>query len=346
MIKPEQQKLFMDALQTGYLGIGTDSFGSRPDSAKRLEAVRMSKAAFDNFMYKPNQIGKERVKAIFTGTSSDLPILTTNSFDVTYSGLQFDFDWLAAFKEVPIESGKGFFEIVTLDNASAVKLVPEGGKLALEKLTGSKLVVFVNKYGQAIQWTDEMIRQRQLGALLETAEAAVEAHHADKADRMYALLTAGATASTAYQSTTGNTQVDNDIDTLNKVYSDLIIANKDKFRGLNANVEVLAYFPITAKGRIERAMNKVINADGGGARVQFNIRRLYTLNGNLPVPATGQDFVGLFVIPQRKIQFAQEMAPTIYSEQDILSLSYIQTSWQYYGAGAGAISQLRRGVFA
>jgi hypothetical protein len=66
----------------------------------------------------------------------------------------------------------------------------------------------------------------------------------------------------------------------------------------------------------------------------------------LPQPATGQDFVGLFVIPQRKIQFGQVMAPTLYSEQDILSLSYIQTAWQYYGAGVGATTQLRKGVFA
>jgi hypothetical protein len=340
-----KQVQFMDALQCAYLGEKTDTFGTGTKEA-RIKASNIVRSRIVNYAKQPGEIAKRKsvaaVKA--TMTSSDLPEMTTNSFDVIYAQQQYDTDWMLAFKSVPVDPGKNFFEIATIDNGLSVKLVPEGAKLSLEKLTGSKVIVSVNKYGQGIQWTDEMIRFRQLGLMAEIGESQIEAHWADKADRHYAALRAAAVsnASTAYQSTTGNAVVDNDIDTLGQAYSDLVVDNKDAFRGITANVNVLLYLPIEAKTRINRAMRKLINdVQGSDLRVPWTVTPVYTLNESIATTATGDSFTGVMVLPQRKIQTGQVLAPTIYSEQDILSLSYIQTAWEYFGSGIGLNKQCR-----
>ena len=335
---PSKSKAFLDAVTCAFRAEKTDLFGEATRE-KRIQATGQVKALFSKYF--------TEVETKFTATSGDLPVLDGSAFNVTNAGQEFDLGWMDAFKDVAVRDGYDHFQIVTMENPLTVQLVPEGTKLALQKINGTKLNVQLNKYGVGIQWTDEMIRFRDFTALVNTVEDAVEAHQADKADRHYALLTAAAQTTTSYQSTTGNSQKDNDIETLNKAYADLIIANKDKFRGLNANVEVLLYLPITAKGRIERAANSLINdVTGSGSRVQFNIRRIYTLNNNLPAATTGVDFAGLLVLPERKIQKGQLVEPVVFNEQDILSLSYIQTAWQYYGSGVGATSQCRKVNFA
>jgi len=334
-----KQVQFMDACQAGFLGLATDTFGRNPDRATRAKAAQMVGARVRAYQNQPNQIAKAK----FTTVSSDLPQMNTNGFDVIYAQQQYDLDWMLSFKEVPVDPGKNFFEIATIENGLSVQLVPEGGKLALGTMTGSKVVVYVNKYGQGIQWTDEMIRFRQLGMMMEISESQVEAHWADKADRHYtALYAAGSSnATTAYQTETGNTQVDNDIATLNQAYADALVQNKDKFRGLSANETMILYLPVAAKGRIERATKKLINdVQTSATRAVWNIRPVYTLNENIDT-LSGDSFTGLLVLPGRKIQTGQVLAPTIYSEQDILSLSYIQTAWQYYGSAVAEITQTR-----
>lgn len=341
----KKQVEFMDALQCAFLGFKTESFGT-PEKGTRIKASNLVRSRITAYAKQPGEIAKSRslasVKA--TMTSSDLPQMNTNSFDVIYAQQQYDLDWMLSFKSVPVDPGKDFFEIATIENGLSVKLVPEGSKLSLEKLTGSKVIVSVNKYGQGVQWTDEMIRFRQLGVMSDIGESQIEAHWADKANRHYSALRAAAVANatTQYVSTTGNSQVDNDIDTLGQAYSDAVIQNKDSFRGLTANVQLLFYLPIEAKVRINRAMKKLINdVSGSDTRIPWAITPIYTLNDSIATTATGDSFNGVLVLPQRKIQTGQVLAPTVYSEQDILSLSYIQTAWEYYGSGVADIRQTR-----
>lgn len=339
----KSQKQFADALACAYLGENTDSFGTA-DKATRIKASNMVRSRIVKYASQPNELGARKAKVKSTMTSSDLPDMNTQNFDVIYAQQQYDLEWMRSFKTVPVDQGKDYFEIATIDNALTVQLVPEGQALALQKLTGSKVIVSINKYGQGVQWTDEMIRFRKLGVMAEIGESQIEAHWADKADRHYAALRAAAVANatTAYQTTTGNAQVDNDIETLGQAYSDLVVQNKDLFRGLTANVEVLLYLPIEAKTRINRAMKKLINdVSGSDLRLPWTVTPIYTLNDSIATSATGADFSGVMVLPQRKIQTGQLLAPTIYSEQDILTLSYIQTAWEYYGSGIAEIKQCR-----
>ena len=341
----KRQKEFMDAIVCGLGNQVTDTFGT-PDRSSRIRASRIVKSRLNAFVAQPGKVGQERAKAKFSMVSSDLPELSTNSFDVTYAGQQYDLDWMLSFKTVPVEAGKGFFEIVTIDDALTVQLVPEGGKLALEGLSGSVLRVNINKYGQGIQWTDEMIRYRRLGAMLEMTESQIEAHWADKADRHYSALTAAGTLETTYQTTTGNTQTDNDIDTISAGYTASLIANKNNFRGLQANSEMLLYLPVTMKTRVNRAIKKLINeVQGSESILPWNIRPIYSLNDNLPAAETGEVARGLLVLPGRKIQTATEMDKTIFNDEDILSLSKFQVAWEYYGSGIGETDQIRTVVF-
>jgi hypothetical protein len=89
-------------------------------------------------------------------------------------------------------------------------------------------------------------------------------------------------------------------------------------------------------------MRKLINDVAGSQSViPWSIRPVYTLNENIPAAATGDAFRGLLVLPGRKIQMAQPMPVTFYNDFDILSLSYIQAGWEYFGAGVAETTQVR-----
>lgn len=339
------RKAFLDGLQLMALNMNTDTFGTASAESK-AKASGMLKAKFSKAFSEINDRVAGKRKALFTMTSADLPVMNTSSFDVVNAGRQYDLDWMLAFRDRPISEGKNFFEIATIENGVQSRLVPEGGKLTFEQLSGSKIIVFVNKYGTGIQWTDEMIRFRDLGAMIDLQEAASEAHYADKADRHYSLLTASSSATTTYQGAGTDTQVERDIMTLNAAYTAHIRANVSKFRGLRANTEVLLYAPIEMQARINRAMKKLIDSTQGSAAIlPWAIRPVYTLNNNMPAAQTGEVARCLMVLPERKIQTAQAMAPTFYNEFDAKTLSFIQAGWEYYGSGVGETSQIRTVVF-
>jgi hypothetical protein len=338
----KNQKLLMDALQCSVLGMKTDGFGD-PSADARAKATGQARARFKKYYSDQH---KEAKQARFVGTSSDLPDTSTNSFDVIRAGQEYDLDWMQAIKDRPVDEGKDFFEIVTIENSLKTRLVPEGGKLRLEELTGTIVNVKLNKYGQGLQITDEMIRFRKVGMMIDLAEEQREAHWATKADRMYGLYAASSGATGSYITETGNEQFENDIATISADYTGLIRANQAKFSGLRANAEVLLYLPIEGQTRINRALRKLVDATTGSASIiPWNVRPIYTLNGSLPSAQTGEAFRGLMILPGRKIQMAQLLAPTIYNDFDILSLSQIQAEWEYFGAGVAETSQIRTVVF-
>lgn len=187
----------------------------------------------------------------------------------------------------------------------------------------------------------EMIRFRKLGPMLDIAEDFVRGFHRDQGDRMYSLLVNASSATDTYP-TTGTTSLDNNILSINQTAFNIMNAVKDT-RNLPITTPLVAYITPDARSSVMRAMGELSQGFSGSTeRVTFNVQFMYTFNDNMPSATTGQDFAGIMVLPGHKIQYATLTdRPLMFNDTDILSLSFIQTAFAYYGAGVLDTSQIR-----
>jgi len=333
-MKPEKQRLLAD-----YLHAGIES-GDKEKLGKAMVAI----SAFMS--------GKDLRRSIQASsadgmaTSTDFERVERQTMNLFIESDYFDNFWQAAFKPVTLGSGQDSWEIYNVENGLSFRKVAEGDRIDVAGLKGSKQTVYVDKFGGALGWTDEVIRFRKVPAMIDLMETFRNKYFANKASNHYTLITAGAGATTAYQGAVSDTQVSRDIATINSAAYSIGNATKDK--GYN-NRGYVIYLPESLRSRITNAINvsgKQVVLPGATVNgslldtINYNVTPYFTFDSNI----TGTD--GYMVLPGNKNQRSDVMLPTSFTDKDILSFQNIQAVWSYYGAAIGDTDQVRKVEFA
>lgn len=310
-------------------------FDTLREAYKEKDEVKATKCivAMNAFLQKPKTLLKKRIQAQHTGitVSSDFPIVTKDSFNVTIESQNFDLGYEKVFREVPLGENQDSWEIYNAANSLVFLKIEEGQRLDVAGYTGTKVTAYVDYYGGAIGWTDKMIRYRKVGAMLDLAETFRNKFWVNKADNFYALLAAAAALNvTPYAGVAADGQLQRDVQTINNAAYNLTNRNRNKGYGDTANARLVMYFNPRDKSRMFAAMAvttaQLAAAGRTGDTVNYNIELVPSFNRFLTIGSP------IMVLPANKIQRAEGMPPTTYGpEMDILSLNRVQSVWAIYG---------------
>jgi len=274
---------------------------------------------------------KKQIHAVGVSVSSDFPLITKDSFNVTVQSQNFDMGYEKVFRLVPLGTNQDAWEIYDVANSLTFVRVEEGQRIDVAGHTGSKVTAYVDYYGGALGWTDKMIRYRKVPAMLDLAETFRNRFWTNKANNFYALLAAaGALNVTAYQGVAADGQLQRDIQTINQAAYNLTNRCRNKGYGDTANARLVMYFNPVDKNRILAAFqvtsSALATAGRTGDTVNYMIELVPTFNTFITAGSP------LLVLPGQKLQRAEGMAPTPYGpELDILSLNRVQAVWAIYG---------------
>jgi len=319
----KNEQAFFNAVRDVYLATKE---GRSYDKTK-LANINMALQAFH---MKPKTTYKKKIQAV--GVSTDFEVLTKDSFNITTEMDNFDMNYERCFRDVTLGKGQDSWEIYNVANSLTFSKVEEGQRIEVAGLTGTKVTANVEYYGGAIGWTDKMIRFRKVPAMIEMAEIFRNKFWINKANNHYALLAAAAALNnTAYAGVAADGQLQRDIQTINAAAYTLTNRVKDKGYGDMADPGLVMYFNPQDKNRIYGAFRvteaALATAGQTGQTVNYNIQLIPTFNSNISAGSP------VLVLPGRKIQKAEAMAPTVYNqEQDILTLNRVQAVWSIYGA--------------
>jgi hypothetical protein len=296
-------------------------------ASKKVDGVKKTLQAF---LWAPKVRQREIIKAF--SVSSDFERLTEAAFNVTIEEDNFDLGWQKAFRNVPLAKGSLGWEIYTVTNGIAFQKVEEGGRIEQNGMAGTKVRAECDYYGGAMGFTDRMIRDRQIPAMLDAAMMFRNKFWANKGDNHYALISAAAVNQTTYQGVAADGQLRRDVQTLNRACYDLANRNKDKGYGNTAAATYVMYAHLLDRERIEAAKNVVTNSLNAvasiGETVGYKIEVVYTLNQYITQGSP------ILCLPGQKAQSAEALAPTTYSPggADPLTLNQYQAVWSIYGA--------------
>lgn len=340
LVKPEHLGAFSDAL---FDVLGAKIRGESVDSGKAEKVT----AVLQNFWELPNKkaeyVEKARLQAFMT--KSDLPDIITNMPDIFRNVDNFDSGWMLAFKDRALDPGRKEWELVTFTNGITWRLMGEGERAVVEGITGDVRYGSCNRYSAAVGWTYDMINYRRLGSMVELALEVRNSYFEDKANRHYGLLRQSKTGTTTNYDTTGSTQLDKDINTLNSAIVTMSNQLKDKSYGDVVNATYLLYIKPHLKARMIRALaNTAQDVQGMPQRVIYNIQPVVTWNANAFPENTTTD--ALLVLPGQKIQKATALDMLTLGDTDNLSATYTQAFHSFYGAVVGDGEQLGAVKFA
>jgi hypothetical protein len=290
-------------------------------------------AALQAFMVRPKNIQKKAIQAQNNGitVSSDLPLITKDSFNLTVQSQNYDMGYEKVFKEVPLGANEDSWEIADAANSLTFMKVEEGQRIDVAGYTGSKVTAYVDYYGGALGWTDKMIRFRKIAMMLDMAETFRNKFWVNKANNFYSLIAAAAALNvTVYQGAAGDGPLQRDIQTINRAAFAVTNRCRNKGYGDMANAQLVMYFNPIDKDRVYAAFAVTANALAAAGRTGD------TINYNITLVPTYNTFITahnpVLVIPGHKIQMADAMAPTTYGPDfDILSLNRVQSVWAIYG---------------
>lgn len=348
LVKQGKENEFFEALDalSGVVDAGHEN---------KKKATLKIQAALSAFMERPKHAGKAAVidqvaKIRAATTKSDLPDVIVNMPEIITAENNTDMGYELAFKEVQTDPGRNYWEIVSVTKGFSVQKLADGEKVQVGSISGSKVQVFLATFGLGVEWTREMVQYRQYSTMIQIAERVRHTFFEDKADRHYTLLTTAGTDNVAnaqsYNPNTRTTTTDPvvaDIETINGAAFKLANTTKDKGFGDTSMAQMILYANPTIKDRVLRALREQGQAfAGSGARINWPIQAYFTFNGNMPSTAT----TALLVLPGRKIQRAEGMAPTFYNAFDHLSLSTVQTMFAEYGAAVADSTQVVNVAFA
>lgn len=312
---------------------------------EKMKEVGYAIQAFHNEPVSPQfrkKIQAMKMQALGIGVSTDFADTMNKTFDSFFEIANFDLDYEKAFKVVPVSPYKNSWEIHNVKNGLAFRKVAEGETIEVYGMTSTKETVYADKYGGALGWSDELIRWREIAAMMDKAETFRNNFYVVKGDAHYLLIyNAGHAHQVPYQAGTG--QLRRDIATLN--YATYVIGNacKDKGYGNTANARFIVYADPIFKARIMAAIR------GTTAGQQAGVAEAIQLDSNIePVFTFNQHLRGkiIMALPGFKAQRADIMQPMQFNDTDILSLTYIQAVWAYFGAGIGDTEQFAEINFA
>jgi len=304
-------------------------------NTNRIEDIKV-RAAIRDFVFGRYEQTKSRIAALKSkvqsvAVSTDFPINITQMFNITDEKANYDMGYEAAFRDVPRDATKNFWEIVTSHPGLTFRRIPEGGRIRVEGMTGDLVYAYVDHYGGALGWTDAMIRWRQIALMYDRATAFRDAFFINKADNLYLLLaTAASLHVTLWQA--GATQLIRDLATLNLSSFNLGNVNKDKGYAVTGTTPFILYANPLDETRIEQAFaatnaNLIMGGIAAAGMTGRPIRRVYTYNQFITARHP------ILVLPGQKIQKNEALAPTTYvAPEDILTLNRMTSVWSIYGA--------------
>lgn len=305
-------------------------------------------AAIQAFFVGPKKQHKKiqalRAKIQAVSVSTDFPIPLADEFNITMEEDNYDMGWEAAFKQVPLGQAQDFWEIHNVVNGISFRKVDEGGRVAMDTITGTRVTAYVDYYGAALGWTDKMIRFRKIAQMVDEARAFRNKFWVNKADNHYSLLSAAAAGNiTTYQGAAADTRIQRDVLTINSCAFSLGDINKDKGYGDTASAPYLIYANPQDEERLEAAFRVTTNylTAGQQAGTSINTRnrisRIYTFNSNISAGTP------LMILPGNKNQKADAMQLTYYQvPKDPLTLNEGTAAWAIYGAIVADTDQCRQ----
>lgn len=320
-------------------------FNGVRDAVVEKDKVKGQKvcAAIQAFLHKPKAIVKKKIQAV--SVSTDFAQLAKDAFSVTIAQDNFDLGYERAFLNVPLGAGQDSWEIYNVTDGLTFRKIPEGGRVRVEGLAGTKTTAYVDYYAGALGWTAQMIRYRKVAAMVSTALIFRNNFWLNKANVHYTLLAAGASGNvTAYQGVAADGQLQRDIQTINSMAHTLTNRIKDKgYTADAANARLVLYANPGDKARINaafRATTAVIAPAGAtGDVISWNIDVVYTYNSAV---VSGSP---ILIYPGGLIQAAEDMPPTTFNQpQDALTLNNLQAVWAIYGAAVGDTDQCQQGT--
>ena len=312
------------------------SLDDRSYAAKKAPKI---KRAIQAFLWAPKIKQNKIIKAF--SVSTDFSRLTENAYNVTIEEDNFDLGWQRAFRNVPLSTGSLGWEIYNVTDGIAFQKVEEGGRIEQNGMAGTKVRVECDYYGGAIGFTDRMIRDRQIPAMLDMAMMFRNAFWTNKGDNHYALIAAAALNQTAWAGAVAEGQLRRDVQTINNACFALANRNKDKGYGNTATARFVMYANLLDRERIDAALAVAVNTLNGvagvGVRVGYAIDVVYTLNQYILAGSP------IICLPGQKAQTAEAMAPTTYTPNgaDPLTLNQMQAVWSIYGAAIADTDQFQ-----
>jgi hypothetical protein len=326
--------------------------------------TKQQKRAFVNasiqcFLTKPSfklndGVGKARIQA-FNGSSS-MPDVTGNGvWSTTIEAREYDMNWSLSFRTMELLRLQGggksrYWNIATGRNGVFMEKIPEGGKVKIGGFTGESAQVKVERYGSGFGLTWEMRNDRDFNAFMDAILSTQAELFGTWADVHYAILKAAAdqTATVTYD-TVGATQLEKDINTVNKMVAQLANTNKGKGYGDVSARMLNLYFPLDLEARMRAVQKATITKQNDRVtELAYNVRYLRTLNSNL-LSGTGtaaqQGQEATLVLPGEKLQNAVHTQELGLTDKDIESDSDIHVKWTAFGAAAGDSDQVLRGKF-
>lgn len=303
----------------------------------RRQQVNVLKKSIQAFMHKTGVKHDNKIIQAFSG-SSELPILTKDVFNVTVATPNFDLAWQNAFKGVQLKKGQLSWEISDVEEAMVFELVPEGGKCKFYGVSGSTQTIGIQKYAAGLGVTWETIEGRKLYKFIDQMTLARNKLYELWADIHYGLLAiACAINAVAWQGVANDPVIDRDIATINKGYTTIGEATKDKGYGDTANAPMILFASPNYKSRINQALRATKaemitgrrdNSPGsvGGQIVEYNVTPYYSWNSAITADKA------LMILPGNKIQNSVYLRELGLSEKDIASLSELRSYWTAFGA--------------
>jgi hypothetical protein len=288
-------------------------------------------AAIQAFLHKPKQIVKKKIQAV--SVSTDFAQLTKDAFNVTIAQDNFDLGYERVFMNVPLAPGQDSWEIYNVTEGLTFRKIPEGGRVRVEGVAGSKVTAHVDSYAGALGWTDQMIRYRKVAAMVSMATIFRNNFWLNKANVYYTLLGTGASGNvTTYQGAAADGQLQRDIQTINSAAFTLTDRLKNKgYTADAANARLVMYANPSDRSRIQAAFaatTAVLAAAGRtGDTIGWNIDVIYTYNSAVTAGSP------ILIFPGGQIQSASDLPPTTFNQpQDALTLNSLQAVWAIYGA--------------
>lgn len=279
------------------------------------------------------------------GTSEDFPASVLEVLDKYHQTLYFDSGWEQVFKTIDLRnSNRDSFDILDVISGLAFNLVPEGKKALIYKMSGAKVTVTLDMYAAGLGWSRRLFMNKEYWHLEDNAIEFRNKAFESKAQNHYDLIEqVGTTYDLSWQPVTGavqNTDKDyvpiRDINTINKACENILIRLQDLGMGVTPQSEFLIVSPIQNIGRIKRAIGIVQQAfSSSTAQLNYNVRPIYTLM----FTNTSDYYV---ILPGKKIQSANRMDLTVFSDFDIEAFTDVAVGWQWYGAAIGELQQIVR----
>ena len=279
------------------------------------------------------------------GTSGDFPSSILEVIDKYHLTTYFDTGYEQIFDMMDMRSSnRNGFDISDVQSGLTFKLIPEGMKVEIYKMSGTKVTVTLDMYGGGLGWSRRLFDDREYWTIEDNAIEFRNQAFSSKAQDFYDLIEAVAvTYDVAWQAVTGNIPNTNenyvpirDINTINLACEEILLRLRNSGMGITPTSPFIILAPIQLKGRIPRALGMVQQPFASSTtQLNYNVSVIYTL-----MLTSTTDYYVIF--PKKKLKGANRMDLTVFSDFDIEAYTDIAVGWQRYGGAIGELGQISR----